>query len=391
MILMSKIKAYLGIFARVAVRALCRIFYIFPIKKNRVIFWSFNKAEHYNCNPKYICEYLKKVYPAKFELVWALSDLKRRDEVDGAIVVRYRSIKWFYYVLTSGVIVINRAPDSFLPKRKGQYVINTWHAGGAYKRVGYENTMLNSVEKWTRKRLNEYTDLFVSSSEAFTKSNIQGYHYSGEILKCGMPRNDIFFHPDEYDRVRTNIRSKLGLENAFAILYAPTFRGRINNPNGRSSNVVWNEIKENNKVLRFLIRQHQNDTNSYENNDNVQDLSEYPDMQELLCACDMLITDYSSSIWDFALTRKPCLLYVPDLNAYTENDRGFFTPIEKWPGIICRNMEELCAFIENMDEKKCAEIAEEHLRYMNSYENGHACEAVCAKILEHTQKLVNGK
>jgi CDP-glycerol glycerophosphotransferase len=286
--------------------------------------------------------------------------------------------------------VINRAPDSFLPKRKGQYVINTWHAGGAYKRVGYENTMLNPVEKWTRKRLNEYTDLFVSSSEAFTKSNILGYHYTGEILKCGMPRNDIFFHLDEYDRIRTNIRSKLGLENSFAILYAPTFRGSVKNPEERSSNVIWDELqderKENKKAFRFLVRQHLNDINIYKNDGKVQDLSEYPDMQELLCACDMLITDYSSSIWDFALTKKPCLLYVPDLDAYEQNDRGFFTPIEKWPGIICRNMEELRAAIENLDERKCAEIAEEHLRYMRSYENGHACEAVCAKILEHTQE-----
>ena len=116
--------------------------------------------------------------------------------------------------------------------------------------------------------------------------------------------------------------------------------------------------------------------------ENVIDVSDYPDMQELLCAADILISDYSSTIWDFSLTKKPCFLYCPDLDYYINEDRGTYTPIETWPGILCRTNEELEQAIQTFDEVEYVKKVEKHHRDMGSYESGTACEQVCKRIAE---------
>jgi CDP-glycerol glycerophosphotransferase len=75
--------------------------------------------------------------------------------------------------------------------------------------------------------------------------------------------------------------------------------------------------------------------------------SKYDEMQELLCMADVLITDYSSSQWDFALTGKPGFLFTPDLDYYQHEDRGFYTPIDDWPFPYAKTNEELSNLIKN--------------------------------------------
>ena len=113
------------------------------------------------------------------------------------------------------------------------------------------------------------------------------------------------------------------------------------------------------------------------------DVTDYPDMQELLCAADMLITDYSSCMWDFALLERPCLLYVPDLQQYVDA-RGFFTPIEDWPGLVCETADALYEAARTLDEAHCAQKAREHLQKLGSYESGHAAEQAAERILQVT-------
>ena len=91
---------------------------------------------------------------------------------------------------------------------------------------------------------------------------------------------------------------------------------------------------------------------------------------------DALITDYSSSIWDYSLAGKPSFLYVPDLNVYGDKLHGFFTPIEDWPGVICENMDELVKEMCNINYEEHASKAKLHHIKMGSYEKGTACEEV---------------
>ena len=104
-------------------------------------------------------------------------------------------------------------------------------------------------------------------------------------------------------------------------------------------------------------------------------VSGYADMQELICAADVLITDYSSSVWDFSLTGKPCFIYANDLSAYKE-ERNFYTPIEEWPFALAETNEELHENILNFDPEVYKHKVEEHHKELGSYETGHACEAL---------------
>ena len=107
------------------IRAAEHVFFVFPMRKNRIIFQSFGHANGYSCNPKYLCEYLKKHYPGKFELVWTFRNPEAWKQIEGIRAVKLNTLKWMYYRFTSKVVVLNEGPSVYVAKRKGQYVIQT--------------------------------------------------------------------------------------------------------------------------------------------------------------------------------------------------------------------------------------------------------------------------
>ena len=113
--------------------------------------------------------------------------------------------------------------------------------------------------------------------------------------------------------------------------------------------------------------------------ENIVDVSDYPDMQELLCAADILITDYSSSMWDYSFTYKPCFIYANDLDQY-KIERDFHTPVNEWPFTIAISNEELAENILEFDQDKYIEKIKKHHHDLGSFEDGHATEKV-AKLI----------
>jgi CDP-glycerol glycerophosphotransferase len=105
-------------------------------------------------------------------------------------------------------------------------------------------------------------------------------------------------------------------------------------------------------------------------------VSDYPDMQELLCATDVLITDYSSCMWDFSFTYKPCFLYAPDLEEYKEA-RSFYTQPKEWPFSIAESNEQFIENIKNFDKETYEQAVKRHHYNLGSYETGTATEQLC--------------
>ncbi len=108
-------------------------------------------------------------------------------------------------------------------------------------------------------------------------------------------------------------------------------------------------------------------------------------MQELLITVDVLITDYSSSIWDYSLLKKPAFLYVPDLKLYEERV-GFVTPINKWGFAVCESNNELAKSIENYDSEKQLKAINENHELFQSYETGEASKRVFDYIVSKLDK-----
>lgn len=366
-------------------RTLMRLFCLFPIKRNRILFESY-KGRSYSCNPKYLCEYLMKNTDDEYEMVWILNEPQNVTLPEQIKKVKKKSIRNFYYHMTAQFIVVNMTDDVFIPKRKHQIVINTWHAGGAYKKVGLSFETVNSrLNKWQDNIVKKETTYYVSSSELFTKYNIhEAYQYYGKILECGLPRNDIFFDEVGLKSINQQVREKLNLKDCFVILYAPTFRGDFGNAKEVPFALPFEKIVHLFDSLRkdviVLNRSHYSltakGTNEFEQ---VMNVSDYPDMQELLACADILITDYSSSIWDFSLTGKPCILYVPDQEEYLK-ERGTYTPMTDWPAYIANDEVELLSLLTNIDENQAQEKARESLLKYGSYEKGMACREI-AKLM----------
>lgn len=393
---MVQISKHIGILkcmAAFVIRLMIKVLWMFPIKNNRVFCCAYN-GKQYSCSPKYITVYLKKHYGEKFEIICAL---KKTTDCSEKIVkpVKILSLSYFYYFCTAKIIIDNMGIPSYMPKRKEQYLINTWHGGGAYKCANLET---NGASRWglsLQSYKSKQTNLVLSSNEVFSKKIVRdiSYGYSGEILSCGLPRNDIFFENHKFE-IKRKVIEKLGIDqNKLIILYAPTFRGCFDPSSGAHS---WIDTSINISKLcmsvkkRFnadsvvLFRAHYTMNEGNSSISSCIDVTSYPDMQELLCAADMLISDYSSSIWDFSLMKKPCFLYVPDLDYYINEDRGkgAYTSIEDWPGIIARTNQELQKAVLEFDEDSYRKKVEKHHKDLGSYETGTACEQVCKRIAE---------
>lgn len=352
-------------------RKIKKIFFlVVPIKKNRVIFESFS-GDGYSCNPKYISERLKEKYK-NIEIVWAV---KNQDILPKNVVFcKYRSFKHFILRISSKVYVCNFLQAVEIPKRKKQIEIQTWHGGGCYKKVGNEEKARSSVYDIRLKMHIQETDYFIASSEYWEEEVMRKqFGYTGKALEIGMPRNDCLI--GDIDEEKKNlIRKQAGIDiDAFAVLYAPTWREGLD----KYETINYKEIqkafeKRFRKKCQVLFRAH---LYGKEQEKSIVNLTNYPDMQELLYACDALITDYSSSMWDFSLTAKPCFLYVPDLQRYIDQ-RGFDKDINTWGFPVCQSNTQLVEQILTFDEKDFKMKMDKHQKELKTFEDGNATEKV---------------
>lgn len=365
-----------------AIRLLYIPLRLFPIKRNRVIINSYG-GRQYSCNPKSISDYLIENEPGKYEIIWAFRNKRKYSflEKAGIKIVPYASLQRIFYESTAKVSVVGTA--FWAPLRKGQAHINTWHGGGAYKAVGLEEARKNWFAAANYKNSSQRTSLFLSSSRYFSKAElVKGFDYHGEILECGMPRNDLLVHCSQevwrvnHEKICQKFR--IAAEDDI-ILYAPTWRydsdKKIQEFN--ISQLLNAYHKRFGRKAILMYRAHHMTTAPHMKD--IIDVTSYPDMQELLLACDMLISDYSSCIWDFSFTYKPCILYTPDLQKY-RRERGFIKDISEWHFPYYEDNESLIQGIENFDEEKFVAGMKQHHEELGSCETGEATKIVCERI-----------
>lgn len=386
-----------------------RLLFVLPIKKNKILF-SAQKGNSYSCNPRILFEYLYKRSGENIRFVWLLNN--RSNDLDVFLkddkriaIVKYNSIAHFFHHLTSHVLISNIHNPIYLPRRSQQLSINTWHGGGAYKRIGLAVPLSDALAKssgffktpesfdnraWEVYKAKYNTkDIthFVSSSTAFTEAMFQSHLLPrSAFLEIGMPRNDIFFSEDFV--LREKVRKKLNLSpQTKVLLFAPTYRGNAKDPGEDFELDVLGVFQALAKKWpgewRVMFRKHLWDSAKLNTSVDILDVSQYEEMQELLLVADVLITDYSSSIWDFSLTKKPGFLFVPDLDYYTHQDRGFYTQIENWPYPYAQTNAELIDLIRNFDEQTHRQRVAQHLAELGSFERGTATAVLATRVLAH--------
>lgn len=362
-----------------------KAFWLIPLKKDRILFTSFDGAQ-YSDSPKYIYEFLKENYSNRgFRYIWAFNNPQDFEDIKGAERVKTGTLKYLLTELTSKVIVINDSLNTYIPIRKSQIVLNTWHGGGAIKKCGLVSPNATAYDYFFFKEHNKKYRAFSSDSLVAEKKFIhEGFGFHGEVLRYGLPRNAIL-QVNNRD-IKEKVRKSLNIdESSLVVLYAPTFRGDASNAKFDIKrlcpdfSVIVKLLEEKYKrKVKVLFRGHHAFISEL-SIDNAIDVTHHRDMQELLIAADILITDYSSCMWDMAVARKPVFLYTPDIEDYSINP-GFFTDYNKWPYIICRSMKDFKRNIEDFDQKRYLNAVEKYLIDMGSYESKDSLKKTCEWI-----------
>jgi CDP-glycerol glycerophosphotransferase len=363
-------------------RVFLRFFWVFKIDNNKILFMSFNGLQ-YSDSPKSISNNILEKNK-KIKQVWAFNDKDKflNLEKKGIIISNTNSLNFIFHILTSKVIIVNDFIYTFLPIRKSQILLNTWHGGGSFKTVGMTSKSWTGYDLFFFKIHRKMTNTFVSSSSYFNDTVLKrSFLYSGNVLECGMPRNDVFFKNDP--DISIKVKKHFGIEkNKKIVLYAPTHRNIATASDFLSNkkNVIniENCLKALNKKFNgdfcFLFRAHH--IISFDNlNGTSFNATNYPDMQELLYTADVLLTDYSSCMWDFSLMNKPSFVFATDLSKYI-NERDFFMDIYDWPFPIAKDNDELTLNILNFDNNKFKIKINKYLNDLGTFEAGSATQKV---------------
>ena len=364
------------------------------VKKGRVMCWAYN-FKQYSCNPRYLTEYLLKNNP-EFEIYWVFRKKVDISGIDSRIkCVRFRSLEYYKLVNSAEFFITNSRTDPYRiywHKRPGQKYLMLWHGGVALKKIekdaeeklGYSYVQKSKIDS-------KVCDLMTSSCRYQTDLMENKFWYSGEILKKGIPRNDIFFDMEQRASLNAKVRKLYSISSGDKIvMYAPTFR-RGNDLSPYSIN--WDTvIPELEKVfggvqVRVLVRLHPNligkvDTSGLVAYEKVTDATLYHDMQELLCVSDMLITDYSSAMFDFAMLERPCLLYATDIEKY---DRGYYFRFDELPFPLARTQEELLSNLASFDRSEYDNRVTTFFdTNIGIYDDGHASEAIAEWMISRS-------
>lgn len=298
---------------------------------------------------------------------------------EGIVPVRRDSPEAIWHQCTAGAWVDNCRKWAYTRKRGATRYVQTWH-GFPLKRIeGDASDALPEDYLRAARGDSAMCDLFLSDSSFLTEIYRRAFWYGGEVLECGFPRNDILLAPKEQrEKVAQAARRALGLpEGRKLLLYAPTFRkdkglgaydldyARCAAALGRRFGGEWLILARLHPNVARLAGELGLDPAL------VVNASDYPDIQALYLLSDAMVTDYSSVMFDYLYTGKPCFLYVNDLEAY-RNDRNFYFDLDSLPFARAETNDGLEAAVSAFDAEAQRARAEAFCREFGLIESGEA-------------------
>ena len=366
-------------------------FLLYPIKRNKITVVNYH-GKGYGDNAKYIVENLT----GNYDIVWLVNDINTKVRFPKNVrLVKYGSYRALKEMATSMFWIDNSRKDYYPPKKSKQLYIQTWHSPLRLKKIEKDaESKLSHSYIQKAKDDAKLTDLMVSGSSFSTNLYKNSFWYDGEVLEVGTPRCDIFFKNDNFatkNKVDEYFKQD---EDTKYILYAPTFRKEFNKSTYSFDfeEVIATVEKKFGGRYTLLLRLHPNiakSSNFLKYNDKVINASFYDDMQELLVSSEILITDYSSSMFDFLIARKKCFLYANDLENYLVENRGIYFNINELPFSCSTSSDSLIKDISEFNSNLYSKKIEEFYVNVGMFENGTASKNL-AKWMEE-RIIVNEK
>lgn len=371
----------MGNIKRTIIRLIYGFFRLLPLKSNTVMIFSYY-GQQYSGSPKYIGNYIADHTDLK--IIWAFVQPDKYTDVPGK-TVRYGHISYYLALATAATIITNYRMTEEFQKRPGQRYIQTWHSSLRLKQIerDAEKTL---PENYIRMAKNDsrQIDILLAGSQKSKEIFKRAFWYDGLIAETGTPQCDILINHDAETVRRVKQHYHIPLD-AHIALYAPTFRKDHNTSvYDLDTEALLDALR-----VRFggewylLMRLHPHLINlisCFRYSEHVLQATDYDDAQELLCAADFLISDYSAIMFDYSLTRKPCVLYTPDIENYTGADRDLYFNINELPFASYKKQSDMLSAIQHFDEVDYKNRLEAFLNSIGSYDDGKACERVCQLI-----------
>jgi len=324
------------------------LFCLFPINKRKITFASDSRTD-LSGNFEFVYEELlnrEQTFEFKFFLKESIRDKKSLTEL----------VSMAYHFATSKNIII----DDFYPMiyplkiRKNADLVQLWHAVGAFKTFGYSRIGLPGGPSPTSKNHRNYTKVVVSS-DSIRKHYAEGFGVQMDnVVATGIPRTDFFFDEEKKKAVKSRLYEEYPyLKNKKVILFAPTFRG-----NGQQSahypfdvlnfDQLYRELKDE-YIFVFKIHPFVKNTINipYQYSEFFYDFSDFREINELLLITDLLITDYSSVCFEFALLNKPMIFFSYDVDDYIRKRDFYYDYFSFIPGPLAKTCHELVSIIKN--------------------------------------------
>ncbi len=360
-----------------------QLFVRLPLREGKVIFCNFYGGG-FGDNPRFIAEEMIR-RNLGFEMYWVCAHPEMVFP-DPIRQVRPNSIPFAYHMATAKFLVENTRRQYYYIKRPGQFYIQTWHGGPGLKKVeqDVESALSREYIAYAKKD-SACIDLFLSCCRWCTDLYHRAFWYDGPVLERGIPKNDLYFtdHGESRAKIEDYFHIPPGKK---LVLYAPTYR------DDRSTDMYNLDYGRCLKALgaRFggdwyiLIRLHPNladQAGIVPTGEKLRNATLYQNMQELLAASDIIISDYSGCAFDYLVLKRPGFLYAEDYEHIRQVKDYYFT-LEELPFSLAQNNDELIHNIETFDEEAYRQRCEEYARRIQFFDNGHASQAAVDAMLE---------
>ncbi|MCI9359401.1 MAG: hypothetical protein HFG65_00350 [Hungatella sp.] len=377
----------------------CRIF---PVDPKKVVMWTFECGGGYGCSPKYVAEEILRQNRegiTDYKIFWLMNDMAKEFPKE---IIKIKNTFWHrvYHLSTAGIWVSNSRTFYGTKKRKRQRYIQTWHATICIKPIGkYRGNLLPKMAYIVSRYDSSLIDYVLSGSKWCDDMYRDGLIYDGRIIKTGTPRCDVLINQKEEKHRQMREEYQIPQE-ANILLYAPTFRG------GSQSGKRSVDAEETSIDFRRLIESlekrfggswyiflrlhpqlaaNMGGLHTEQAWERLIDVSQRPDMNEIIAGSDAFLTDYSSAIFEAAMAGLPGFLYADDLEEYVKDRGDLMFDMEKLPFSCALNNEELIRNILEFDRDKYEKDVEVFMEMVGNKEDGKASRRV-VKLMERGRK-----
>jgi CDP-glycerol glycerophosphotransferase len=333
-----------------------------PLRRDTVVFEA-HLGQQYGDSPKYVHQALERT-GLPHRVVWVYAADTATAWPQDSVLVRRDTWRYYYELARAGYWVDNQGFPPIVRKRPGQRYLQTWH-GSPLKRMGLDEPRF-AASPAARQRLQQQMsrwDDFVVASSTAEEVFKRAFPMRANILRTGYPRNDPLFHADD-DAFVQDLKKRLDLPtDRRIVVYAPTFRDyqRVLHADpqlgvdldtfGAQAGADWFLLVRAHYLEKFsLHRRHL----PY-----AMDVSEHHDVSELLVVADALLTDYSSVMFDYALTGRPMAFHLYDYDLYTAHRGTYFDLRREAPGPVMTTTDEITEWLAGVDAT--------HARYTDAY------------------------